>query len=246
MAQIERDSSTRSKRGRWSRAEQKRLRELYGLRDNEAIGRELKRPVDSVLRMAKLLFPEKVRSGPWTASEVLELKRYLGATTPEVIARILGRGVEEVRTQIFDLGRIRREDPWTREEIGQFKLIYGTRTDDDLAHIFGRSIEEIRKLAMERGLSKDKAFMKKLRGRGATRMPRWKEEELAILRETYADGSNLEIARRLGRSVKSVISTAHRLGLRKSPDRLHEMGRTNVRARFSRSEPDPGASGESP
>jgi len=233
VTQIERSSPTRSKRGRWSRAEQARLRALYGLRDNDAIARELKRPIDSVVRMAKTLFPDRARVGPWTASEVLELKRYLGATTPEVIARILGRNVEEVRSQIFDLGRIRREGPWTREEVAQFKLIYGSRTDDDLARIFARNIEEVRRLARERGLSKDKAFMKKLRGEGTTRMPRWKQEDLAILRASYADGSNLEIARVLGRSVKSVVSTAHRLGLKKSPDRLHVMGQTNVRARYA-------------
>ena len=213
------------------------------MRDNESIGRELKRPIDSVIRMAKTLFPDEVKAGPWTANEVLELKRYLGATTPEVIARILGRNVEEVRSQIFELGRIRLEGPWTREEVGRFKLVYGTRTDEDLSRIFGRSVEDIQELAREHGLSKDKAFMKKLRGEGATRMPRWKPEELAILRATYADGSNLEIARRLGRSVKSIISTAHRLGLKKSPDRLHEMGRVNVMARFER-EPERGSSGE--
>jgi hypothetical protein len=234
VTQIERASPTRSKRGRWSKAEQTRLREIYGLRDNEAIARELRRPVDSVLRMAKMLFPAEARTGPWTASEVLELKRYLGATTPEVIARILGRGVEEVRSQIFDLGRIRREGPWAREEIVRLKLIFGTRTDDDLSRIFGRSIEEIHRTAREQGLSKDKAFMRKLRGDGATRMPRWRPDEIAILRANYARTSNLELARMLDRSVKSVISRAHRIGLRKSPDRLHEMGQANVRIRFSR------------
>ena len=80
------------KLGRWSKAEQVRLRQLYGLRDGAAIARELRRSVPAVLRMAKSLFSrEPRRSGPWTASETLELKRYLGATAPEVIARILGR-----------------------------------------------------------------------------------------------------------------------------------------------------------
>jgi hypothetical protein len=234
VTRIDRASPTRSKRGRWSKAELTRLREIYGLRDDEAIARELKRPLDSVHRMARTLFPDGGREGPWTASEVLELKRYLGASTPEVIARILGRSVEEVRSQIFALGRIRRDEPWTREEIARFKLISGTRTDDDLARIFGRSAEEVRALAREHGLSKDKAFMRKLRGQGATRMPRWTDEEVAILRANYAARSNLEVARMLGRSVKSVISRAHRIGLRKSADRLHEMGQANVRVRFSK------------
>ena len=227
------DISERTKRGRWSKAERARLRELYGLRDDAVIARELKRPVASVHRVAKSLFPEEEkRSGPWTASETLELKRYLGATTPEVIARILGRSVAEVQAQIFDLGRIQRGDSWARAEIADFKRIYGTRTDEDLSRIFGRSMEEVRRLAREHGLCKDKAFVRKLRGEPSTRMPRWKAEELVILRQDYPSQSNLEIARRLGRSVKSVVSKAHHLGLKKSLDRLQEMGRVNVSVRY--------------
>src|SRR5262245_55498819 len=106
-----------TKRGRWSRTDEARLRELYGLRNDAAIARELKRPVGSVHRMARKRFPQVVKSGPWTGSETLELKRYLGATTPEVIARILGRREEEVEAQIFDLGRIQGRGSWTRAEI---------------------------------------------------------------------------------------------------------------------------------
>jgi len=232
MRNSETGSSTASKRGRWSKAEQARLRTLYGLRDDATIARELKRPVASVRRVAQSLFPREVKSGPWTASETLELKRYLGATTPGVIARILGRRVEEVQSQIFELGRIQARGGWTRAEITDFKRIYGTRTDEDLSRIFGRSEVEIRRLAQEHALSKDKAFLRKLRGEPATRMPRWTPEELESLRRNYAIESNLEIARRLNRSVKSVVSKAHHLGLKKSDIRLREMGRENVSVRF--------------
>ncbi|NOT30685.1 MAG: hypothetical protein HOP15_09595 [Planctomycetes bacterium] len=203
------------------------------MRDEAVIARELKRPVDRVRRMAKSLFPqEERRSGSWAANEMLELKRYLGASTPEVIARILGRSVVEVQEQILDLGRIRRGGGWTRAEIVDFKHIYGTRTDEDLARIFGRSVEEIRRCSREHRLSKDKAFLRKLRGKPSTRMPRWKPEELDILSEGYQVQSNLELARRLGRSVKSVLSKAHQLGLKKSSERLREMGRVNVSVRY--------------
>jgi DNA-binding CsgD family transcriptional regulator len=229
----EKGSPPASKRGRWSIAELARLRELYGLRDDAVIARELKRPVTSIARMARSLFPEEVKSGPWTANEVQTLKRYLGATTPEVIARILGRSVETVQSQIFDLGRIHGKSSWSRSEVSDFKRIYGTRTDEDLSRIFGREVREIRRVAQEHGLSKDKAFLRKIHGEPATRMPRWRAEELETLRENYATLSNLEMARRLGRSVKSVVSKAHHLGLRKSTDRLREMGRENVSARYS-------------
>lgn len=226
-------TSHRTRRGRWSKTEQARFRELYGLRDDEAIARLLKRPVAAVVRMAKSLFPPEVkRIGPWTANETLELKRYLGATNSEVIARILGRSAEDVQAQILDLGRLRHGESWTRADTVQFKRIYGTRTDEDLSRIFARSVAEIRRLAHEHRLSKDKAFVRKLRGRPSTRMPRWRAEELDLLRESYPNQSNVEIARRLGRSVKSVVSKAHHLRLRKTSERLREMGRANVSARY--------------
>ncbi len=224
----------RAKRGRWSKADLQLLQEQYGLRADAAIARDLKRSVHRVTRMAQSLFPPVVRrSGPWTANEVLELRRYLGASSAEVIARILGRSVTEVQTQILDLGRLRRVDSWSRAEIAELKRIFGSRTDEDLSLSFGRSVEEIRRFAAENGLSKDKGFMRRLHGAQATRMPRWSAAELEILRTSYPVEANLDLAKRLGRSVKSVVSKAHTLGLKKSAERLQEMGRTNVSVRYS-------------
>ena len=55
---------------------------------------------------------------------------------------------------------------------------------------------------------------------------------LVVLYEVLRVGSITEAARRLGRSVKSVVSKAHHLGLRKNPERLVEMGRENVGLRY--------------
>jgi hypothetical protein len=63
-------------------------------------------------------------------------------------------------------------------------------------------------------------------------MPRWRNDELELLRRDYPVQSNLELARRLGRSVKSVVSKAHHLGLKKSSERLRSMGRENVSLRY--------------
>ncbi|MEW6073873.1 MAG: hypothetical protein AB1726_14935 [Planctomycetota bacterium] len=223
------------RRGRWSQAEQARLRELYGLRDDAAIARELNRPVSSVRRMAERLFPLRKSTGPWAAAEIENLKRYLGATTPEVIARVLGRDVREVEERILDLGRICRDGSWTREEIVELKRIYGTRTDEDLSRIFGRSLEAIQNAAIEHALAKDKAFVRRLAGESSTHMPRWSTPELDFLRREYPFLPNLDIAKKLNRSVKSVVSKAHNLGLKKSPQRLCQMGRENVSLRYQAS-----------
>ena len=220
------------RRGRWSQAEQARLKELYGLREDAAIARELNRPLASVRKMAERLFASEPQQGPWAAGDILKLKKYLGASPVDVIARVLGRSVLEVQQRIIELGRIQRDGTWTRDEIGELKRIYGTRTNEDLARIFERPESEIEEVARRFALSKDKAFVRRLSGESSTRMPRWKAEELDFLRREYPVAANLALARKLERSVKSVVSKAHNMGLRKSSDRLREMGRENVSLRY--------------
>jgi len=117
------------------------------------------------------------------------------------------------------------------QQVKELKRLYGTRTDDELAHLFGCGADRIETQARQLRLSKDKAFTRRVRGPGSTRMPRWSAKDLEVLLARYAWVSNLELARRLGRSVKSVLSKANRLGLRKARARLREMGRTNVASR---------------
>jgi hypothetical protein len=231
------ERSTTPRRGRWSQAEIARLRELYGLREEKAIARELNRPVGSVRKMAEDAFRVAPRTGPWTARELQDLKKYFGGTTPEVIARILGRSVDEVQGQVIELRRIQSTGRWTQDEVAEFKRLYGTRTDDDLAIIFGRTLEAVKRLGARYCLAKDKAFVRKLTGSAATRMPRWGSEELQKLRELYPVTSNLDIAQKLNRSVKSVVSKAHNLGLKKEVDRLRQMGRENVSMRYRKNVP---------
>ena len=221
-----------TKRGRWSRAERARLKELFGVREEAAIARDLMRPVPGVRRMAEKLLAPKAQSGPWTAREVLELKRYLGCTTTRVIARVLGRRVEEVEGKLYELARVRKRAAWRREEIAEFKRIYGTRTDDDLARIFGRSAAQVRELAREHALCKDKAFLRRLNAEVATPMPRWTAAQLEWIRREYPERSNLELARMLGRSAKSIVSKAHRLGLKKTSERKRLMGMENADRRY--------------
>ena len=57
-----------------------------------------------------------------------------------------------------------------------------------------------------------------------------------MLKRDYPFRPNLEIARDLNRTVKSVVSKAHNLGLKKSSDRLREMGRENVSQRYREDE----------
>jgi hypothetical protein len=222
------------RRGRWSQAEIARLKEFYGLRDERAIARELNRPIESVRRMAESLFPGAVRSGPWSANEVRELKKYIGGTSLETVARILGRSSEDLARKIEELRTRVSGGRWTQEELADFKRLYGTRTDQDLALIFERSVDAVRRLAARLCLAKDKAFLRKIAGPAASKMPRWDDGEVQKLVVLYPVQPNLDIAQELNRSVKSVVSKAHNLGLKKMPDRLRQMGRENVSLRYKR------------
>ncbi len=227
-----RERPSQPRKGRWSQVEIALLKDLYGLREIKAIARELQRSEESVARKAQELFQGARRNGPWTVQEVEDLKRYLGLNAPEVIARILGRSREEVEREINALRRIQRDGDWTRDEVQHFRRVYGTRRDEDLCVIFGRTQSSVRELAAGLRLAKDKAYLKRQRGEGATSMPRWRASELRELRDLYPGTPNLEIARRLSRSVKSVVSKAHHLGLKKASERLREMGRENVSLRY--------------
>jgi hypothetical protein len=226
------DKPTSPRRGRWSQSEVARLRELYGLRDERSIARELGRPVASVRKMAHNLFPAAARTGPWSAREVLDLRKYLGGASIETVARILGRSIEDVQHEIENLRRAPNPGRWTQAEVAEFKRLYGTRDDEDLAVIFGRGVDAVRRLAAKLCLAKDKAFRRKVSGPRATRMPRWKRVEIEKLVEIYPVAPNLDIAQTLNRSVKSVVSKAHNLGLKKEAERLREMGRENVSMRY--------------
>ena len=221
------------RRGRWSRDDLERLRETYGLVKDELIARELGRSVASVRRMAQSLFSGSVRSGAWSDEDVAQLKRYLGATPISTLARVMRRTVQDVERKVAELAKTRRGSSWSHEEKAKFKRLYGTRTDEHMAAILSRDIESVRAMAKRLCLAKDKSFLRRQnRGEQTTRMPRWSTSELALLEKLYPSTSNLEIAQRLDRSVKSVVSKAHHMGLKKDVERLREMGRENVRLRY--------------
>jgi DNA-binding CsgD family transcriptional regulator len=149
-------------------------------------------------------------------------------------SRSEARGVAGQNGKANRRRRIQRRGAWSQDEIQLLKRIYGHHTDAELTAQLGRSPEAIRRMARRYALAKDKAFLCQLEGGPSTRMPRWTDEELDMLVSLYPRVANLEIARELGRSVKSVVSKAHQMGLRKSDGRLRQMGRENVALRHDR------------
>lgn len=223
------------RKGPWSHAEIEKLKRAYGLKSDPQVARDLQRSVESVRRMAKRVFGQgETRTGPWSAAEMQALKNYIGAASLETISLVLRRNPADVERKLRELQHQRSSGPWTSQDLQTLKRLYGTRSDGDLSVILGRSAQEIERMAEDLCLAKDKAFRYRSAAPGGnhTRMPRWSEAEVQRLRQIYPERPNLDIARELGRSQKSIVSKAHDLGLRKSETRLRDMGRENVRQRY--------------
>ena len=224
------------RKGPWSQAEIERLKRLFGFKTDAQIARELNRSVESVRRMAKRVFSGETKTGPWSAKEVSTLKQYLGVAPLDSIFLILGRTPTEIRRKVEELQSQAISGPWTSADLQVLKRLYGTRANSDLILILGRPESDIQEKAMALCLAKDKGFARRANTRSTTRMPRWSASEIQHLSELYPLLPNLEIARQIGRSVKSVVSKAHDLGLKKTSARLQEMGRQNVGLRYQSSE----------
>lgn len=218
---------TGRKRGAWSAFELERLAALFPRHHESDVARMLGRSVRSVRRRAAELLAAPRRRGAWTEEEDAGLRLGFGAVEPRALAMLLGRTVTEVRKRAAQLRRRRREGPWSAADDRLLKELYGTRRDRDLEVCLSRSVAEIRARARELCLAKDKRF-------ASQRMPRWSEEEIEELRAWYPDHANLDVARRLGRSVVAVANKASQLGLRKSDRFLRAMGERNVSARRDR------------
>ena len=226
------------RKGRWSFPEIEKLRRLYGFKTEVQIAQELNRTVQSVRRMIGKVFEGEPNTGPWTAKEVRSLKSYLGAAEIDVIARILRRSTLEIERKVQQLQGEVQQRAWTSADLQSLKRFYGTRATEDVSLILGRPVDRIEEKALELRLAKDKGYQRR-KGAGApVKMPRWRAEEVEELKKLYPEHDNLSIATHLNRTVKSVVSKAHDLVLRKSSERLRDMGRENVRARYDKPPPD--------
>jgi hypothetical protein len=240
-----------TKMGRWSRGEWERLLELYGTRPDAVVARMLGRTVASVRRMAErgMLPVRRPGRAPWSEDEERRLKSCLGMKPLPVIARMFGRSETEILAKERALSASIRRGPWTSADVRNLKAHYGSREDRHVAILLGRAVADVRRAAKALHLAKDKAFVRRLalakgtldplQRRTLTEMPRWNAEQIQKLRALYPDHSNDEIAAAVRRSVKSVLSKAHELRLRKSPQRLREMGASNVGVRYGARPPAP-------
>ncbi len=250
--------SNRLRRGNWSVQELDRLRVLLPHRGVEQTAALLRRTPDSVQRKALDLLRVTPRKGAWTDSDDWQLRQAWGAVELDLLAPMLGRPANEVRSRAAELRSRLKSGDWTREETRLLKKLYGTRTDEDLEVSLMRSHSEIAIAAQRMCLAKDKRFQSACNnaaadnaprvGKGGkpkpvvrSRMPRWMSTEVEMLRQIYPDHDNLAVARELGRSVTSVANKAFQLGIQKSAAMLTSIGRSNIAQRYHSKEEEAAA-----
>lgn len=221
------------RRGNWSVQEVQRLRRLLPDRGLEECARLLRRSVASVRARALLVLTADPRRDAWIDAEDQLLRRAWGMLEPRLLAAMIGRPVAEVRRRAAVLRGTVRTGAWTREELQRLRRVHGSRSTADLELCLARPGTEIEDMAALLCLAKDKRSGDRVPG-ARCRMPRWTPQQMAELSRIYPDLDNLEVARRLGRSVLSVANKAHQLGLRKTSAMLGTIGRRNVRVRHDR------------
>lgn len=212
------------KRGRYTKQDRALIREQFGQRDTELLARQLGHTPDSVRAEASKAFPRL--KGTWSDADFDTLRSRAGRASIEDVATSMGRSAEDVKQKLAELARTaNRRSPLSNAEVIDFRRRYGRATEEELRAAFGLSAAAVNALAATYRLAKDKAFLATLQV--DTKMPRWNADEIEKLKKLYPTLSGLQVARELGRSVKSVVSKAHQLGLRKTPQRLARMGREN-------------------
>lgn len=235
------------RRGNWSVQELERLRQLLPRRGVADTALLLRRSEPSVFKKAMQMLRVPQRRGAWTASDDARLRESWGAVDPRLLAPMLGRTPAEVKKRVVELRATLRTGPWSRDEKQLLKDVFGTRDDADLEITIGRPRADVVAMAAELCLAKDKRFransveangtsgapVVRLEGkRPRSEMPRWTHEQVAKLRELYAEHDNLAVARAIGRTVASVANKANLLGLKKGPKLLADIGRANVTLRY--------------
>lgn len=111
---------------------------------------------------------------------------------------------------------------WTPDQLLALQRLYSSSPSIHLAAAFDVPVEELERKARSLALHKSKAAFP-----GTEKMPRWSSAEKARFLKLYPDHSNIELGILLGRSASSIAAMAHRLNLRKTPERLETMGRAN-------------------
>jgi hypothetical protein len=223
--------AARERTGAWSAPEVDVVRRHFALRDLAVLARRLRRSAASVRARARVLFHKRGKDEPWSPADDQRLRLSYGFAPDADVALALGRTLAATRARVRELGRRQNPSPWTSADDELLRKVYGSRTLPAVELCLQRPRELIEAAAARLRLGKSRRFL--AAQRVVARMPRWNAAAVAELRRLYPDHDNLELARRLDRSVASIANKANLLGLRKRRQWLRQAGRAYARKRWS-------------
>ena len=235
------------KRGNWSVIELERLRTCFGRRPLGQLARDMRRSPEAIVERARRLFEGDQKSGDFKSDELADLRRMVGIADLETMALVLRREADVILDRLREFSLAARKGRWAAWELEYLRECWSSRADWAVQLVLGRKPDAIQRKADEFCLGKDRRIemvrideletVVTIQAQPSRRMPRWSADEVEQLRAIYPSQPNLAVAKMLGRSVKSVLSKANELGLKKSEDRLRSMGRENVELRYHRRRP---------
>ncbi len=201
-------------RRKWTPAEDDYLREWFRKKTALEIANSLGRTEPSIKQRAlKALSLPRTRMsshGPrWTLEEDSFLTEKYGRIRTKDVAAALGRTVASIHSRALVLGLTRRTDrgpnrPWSKDDESYVLASYGMAALNELAFALRRTPTAIR----------NRANHPRWGLRPGVRRPRpWLPEEDNVLRAEYQRTHTEVLAGNLGRSVSSVHSRVHALGL---------------------------------
>lgn len=89
---------------------------------------------------------------------------------------------------------------WSGSDLNWLKANYKRFTYKEIARKLGRTELAIKTITVIKGWAKPK--------------PKWREDEICVLKDMYGRISSDDLSKRLGKSKNSIICKAHRLGIK--------------------------------
>ncbi len=106
---------------------------------------------------------------------------------------------------------------WSKEDIKILKKYFPHMSTQKMAESLGRATDSVGSKANELGLKKTEKYHREERNL-------WSQSDIKLLMKLYPKSSNQEIAEKVGRTIKSVITKASNLRLHKenlwSPEKI--------------------------
>lgn len=104
---------------------------------------------------------------------------------------------------------------WTKEELEYLMVNYSKLSNSKIGEVLKRSASSIETKGMCLGLKKDPT--------NRTMSMKWTDDDVQFLVDNYSSMTNKELSEHLGRSPKTILNRAGKLGLKKSKEHIHKI-----------------------